>query len=140
MLGIRKVYPGCKEENDYFYAPSDYEPLLASFGYDILLQLDDEDYSGDSYLVFKDDKQNRIGYLIFGWGSCSGCDALQACNSYMEIDKLRIELYKQIKWFKTPEEMLKYFNEKDWKEEWFYHDETGTKFVKKAIEILKKEE
>ena len=65
----------------------DYRPMIDSFGYEILLQVDDKDYQGDSRLLFRD--VSRYGILIFGWGSCSGCDSLQACESLEDVEKLR---------------------------------------------------
>ena len=63
MRPITEVY----SDESYF---GDYQPLLESFEYDILLQIDDNDYQGDSRLLFKDG--DRFGILTFGWGSCSG--------------------------------------------------------------------
>ena len=74
---VKSLYP-LESESAYFTFYS-YQPLLESFG-EILLKVDDEDYSGDSRLIFK--KGEMYGFLIFGWGSCSGCDWLQGCNSY----------------------------------------------------------
>ena len=44
MKSIKEIYPNLKE-NKYFYGPYDYDPLLKSFNYEILLQIDDDDYS-----------------------------------------------------------------------------------------------
>lgn len=63
----------------YCEGPSSYQPIMDSFG-NIILQVDDNDYQGDSRLLYRED--DRIGFLQFGWGSCSGCDSLQACHSY----------------------------------------------------------
>lgn len=61
-------------ETNYFW---DYKPIVNSFG-KIIIQVNDGDYQEDSYILLEDD--GRYGYLSFGWGSCSGCDALQACS------------------------------------------------------------
>ena len=142
MKPIKEVYPVSEYYVDhgagaYFTAPYDYSPLLESFGYKILLQVDDDDYQGDSRLIFKDDE--RYGLLIFGWGSCSGCDALQACGSYEEVEELRNELLNEIHWESGRSAMWAYTSEKDWELEWSYHS-TGTKrFIDKALDLLKKE-
>lgn len=110
---------------------SDYTPLLESFGYDKLLQIDDDDYQGDSRVLYKNNDQ--YGFLTFGWGSCSGCDSLQACNNLEEVDQLRKELYDSIIW-KSRDEMLAYMRDHDWKVDYGYSAE----FIEKSIEILEK--
>jgi len=127
---IEEVYPRTSE---YFWAPGDYGPLLESFGYPILLRVDDSDYQGDSRVLFRNVEQ--YGWLQFGWGSCSGCDALQACNSYEDIEKLRETLHGQIKWG-TREELLKYFTEKDWTTDYSWHSEEQKRFVEEVKKLL----
>jgi hypothetical protein len=56
-----------------------YDELIKSFGYEYVSE-EFGDYQGDIAVVFREG--NRKGYLIFGYGSCSGCDALEACTPY----------------------------------------------------------
>ena len=84
----------------------DYTPMLEQFG-EILIRVDDNDYQGDSYLIYK--KENSYGYLRFGWGSCSGCDALQACDTIQEVQELMDTLYNDIIWFISLVELKKIF-------------------------------
>ena len=65
MKKASEIYNG----KEYWW---DYTPMLEEFG-DILLREDDEGWQGDSFLIYHND--NKYGYLSFGWGSCSGCDA-----------------------------------------------------------------
>lgn len=144
MKNINKVYPEYAEKeeaNGSFYGPGDYKPLLESFDYEILLEVDDNEYEGDSRLIFKNkdkNKGNNYGILIFGWGSCSGCDALQACNSMKEIEELRNKLHQDIKWFKNEKECLKYFNEHDWKGDYNWGQKETQEFIEKGRELLSK--
>lgn len=108
---VEEVYPRLGD-NGYFDGPGDYNPLLESFGYSILFKTDDDDYQGDSWILFGDGE--RFGYLQFGWGSCSGCDALLASNSYQDIDELRQQLMESIVWWDSAREALKWFKEHDW--------------------------
>ena len=103
----------------------DYTPILEQFG-EILIRVDDEDYNGDSYLIYK--KDGKYGYLIFGWGSCSGCDALQGCDTIQEVQELMNSLYNGITWFDSLAALQDYFAEKDWSLEYCYHIETFKKF------------
>lgn len=127
MKDIREVYP--VDEESGFWAPSDYGPLLESFGYERVLQCDDHDWQGDSFVLFKNGEQ--IGYLEFGWGSCSGCDMLQGCESYEELAKLQRNLHDSIKWLPLPE-MRDYFYAHDWEGDWVWYSEAGREFVPKA--------
>lgn len=138
MKDIKEVYPNLEIEDEfgynYFDRESDYTPLLESFGYEILLKVDDEGYQGDSRLIFKDG--DRYGLLIFGWGSCSGCDALRACESYDEIDKLRHELLNDIRWFNSAKEILDYITHHDWTLEFCWYSDEFKMFIRKAKKIL----
>ena len=58
------------------------------------------------------------GFLTFGWGSCSGCDALLACGSFDRVMSLLHTLKESIIW-KTKEDMLEYFSA------FSFSDETG---------------
>ena len=108
----------------------DYEPMLEAFG-EILIQVDCGQYQGDSYLIIKSD--DKYGYLNFGWGSCSGCDALQGCGDINEVQELMDQLYSQIRWFDSLKELKEYFNTKDWELEygWCYDDFKD--FINKVI-------
>jgi len=129
---IREVYP---KEIEPFYGPSDYRPLLESLGHEILLQVDDQDYQGDSRLLFR--HGDRIGYLHFGWGSCSGCDALQACETYAQIEALRTELDGAINWWPSAGEALAWFESHDWEGDHTYHYEEQQRFVSMAKDKLR---
>lgn len=100
---------------DYFW---DYQPLLNLIG-DIIIQEDEQDYSGDSYILYK--KNDLYGYLNFGWGSCSGCDALQACTSPEEVLSLAQELENDIFWGTLPE-VKEYVNSRI--SDYYYNDTT----------------
>jgi hypothetical protein len=139
MKPIDQVYPeyaAQQAQNGYFYGPCDYMPLLESFGYTILLKLDDQDYQGDSRLIFQDGA--RFGVMIFGWGSCSGCDALQGCDNMEEIAQLRDELHDSIKWFDSAAECLTYFNTHDWVGDYSWHADETKEFIAQGKEILSK--
>lgn len=115
----------------------DYEDLLDSFEYDVVLSADDNDYQGDSYRVFKNG--NMYGLLVFGWGSCSGCDALQDAdespNREMEVLGLRSDLHDSIIW-NSFEDMAEYVQNKDFEGEFYYHTWEGRKFVNDLKELF----
>ena len=118
------------ENKGYWY---DYQPMLDEFG-EILLQVDDDDYQGDSFLIYK--KGNKYGLLIFGWGSCSGCDALQACDNIDEVQELMDSLYDSITWFNSLQELKNYISNNDIMElKWYCHSDTFEKFKRQVLKL-----
>lgn len=131
MKAIRDVYP---EEDGEYFEVCDYNLLLESFEYENILQVDDDDYQGDSRVLFRDGY--RFGYLLFGWGSCSGCDSLQGCSSYEELEDLQNELYDSIMWFETSKSALNYFKNHDWKGDYSWNYKEQKEFIKKVKVVL----
>lgn len=130
MRTAKELY---SQGGDGFGEEYDYQPILAEFG-TIILQVDDDDYQGDSRVLYKDN--GKIGYLEFGWGSCSGCDSLQACENYDEIQELMDELRQSIMWFESEKEALRYFKEHDWEGDFSWHAEEQKEFVAETLKIL----
>jgi hypothetical protein len=108
------------------YNKPDYEQLIESLGVRIKNALWFGHYSGDCFTLLEDD--DKIGYLTFGYGSCSGCDALQRCDSIKEIEDLRDSLESSIKWFNSIEEFRDWVLVHDWQSEYIHYE---------ADEILK---
>lgn len=134
---MKAIRPEGKEDDSYFEV-ADYNLLLESFGYENILQVDDDDYQGDSRVLFRDGF--RFGYLNFGWGSCSGCDSLQACSSYEELEDLQGELHDSIKWYETAKEALNFFENHDWKGDYGWHHKEQKEFINKAKKVLAKQD
>ena len=117
-------------ENDRF-SWYDYQPMLDEFG-EILIQVDEEAYQGDSFLIYKND--NKYGFLTFGWGSCSGCDALQACDTIDEVQELMDSLYNAIKWFDSLQELKCYISDYSIVElQWYFYSDTFKEFREKVL-------
>lgn len=145
MEDVRSVYPDLVEEEDGFYGPGDYRPLLYSMGYQVLVEEDERGYQGDSFILFYDESGNhgehdgkdQYGILVFGWGSCSGCDALQACRNFKDIENLRRDLNESITWGSASDQ-LRYFREHDWEGDWSGHSPECKLWVLKCTEYLQK--
>lgn len=76
-----------------------YDAIVKTFG-DIFAKAEDNDYQGDSlYLI----KSEQYGIVTFGWGSCSGCDALQAVDRQADLDRLQDDIERGITWYPTLE-------------------------------------
>ena len=136
MSLAKELYPDCfhgKGPSKWFNAPSDYTPILSSFG-KIVIQWDEKDYQGDSWVLYN--FNDKIGFLNFGWGSCSGCDALQGCGSLEEIDALIERLRDSVKWFDTKGAALDWFKTHEWNCDYCYNIDEFKQFLRKAIDYL----
>lgn len=133
MKTAADLYPSYVEEektNKGFYGPSDYQPMIDEIG-KVLIQVDDSDYQGDSRVLYE--KDGKYGYLIFGWGSCSGCDALQGCSTIAEIQDVLDSMVNDIKWFDSLSVLQEYFKSKDWGLEYAWHAQETKRFVSEVI-------
>ena len=136
MKTAAELYPDYAEEekkDGSFYGPGDYTPILDNIG-TVLLREDDDDYQGDSRVLYADGE--RIGFLQFGWGSCSGCDALHGCEHISEIQTLMDNLRDSVKWFANRAEALEWFKTHDWEGDYSWHDEEQKRFVEHALALL----
>lgn len=129
MKTVAEMYP------DYYggYGPGSYQPIIDAIG-EILLQVDDTDYQGDSRILYK--SGDRIGYLQFGWGSCSGCDALRACDTVADIQQLADSLERETKWFESKAEALEFFKTHNWGQDYSWWRDEQKEFIRQAIKIL----
>jgi len=116
------------------YVDTSYRDIVDNFGHGVLLEVSDSGYHGDSRFLLQDG--TRIGWLQFGWGSCSGCDALEACDSKAEFDELAAKLKSEVKWFESREEALKFFSEHDWEADYSWHEEEQQHFVSTVRQLL----
>lgn len=138
MKPLKKKYPhqiGEETIMSPLWFSGDYNPLLESMDFEIVIKKDDDDYQGDSYVLFAD-AENGYGCLIFKWGSCSECDALQACKNLADIEELREKLFRSIRWG-TASEMLELFKTHDWERDWSRNGETCKEYVEACIQFLK---
>jgi hypothetical protein len=136
QLKTAKEIFGEFDEGDYcpFY---NYSPIIDSFG-KVLLQVNEANYQGDSWVIYEAE-EDKIAYLNFGWGSCPGCDALQACNTYEDLDNLIKRLYDSIQIF-TKEEFKEFIlNKEARKGSYSWSSEDFKKFIKQATELLRTE-
>lgn len=108
-----------------------YFALVESMGYEIITHADEGQYQGDSFFLLRDKNRGEFGYLNFGWGSCSCCDALEGCESIADVVKLRDDLHTSIKW-DSAKNMLGFMLGHDWAGDYNH----STTFVTEAILFL----
>lgn len=114
-----RLFPEAFKASNY-YSGYCYGSLIEKMG-TVLIEASDCDYQGSSFYLLSDGG-NRLGYLEFGWGSCSGCDALEACSSKQDLGELFVSLRDSIRWFDGAEAFKTWAREHDWKGEWSWHD------------------
>jgi hypothetical protein len=122
------------QASDETYGFGSYSELIDSFEVEVVLEIHDDDYQGDSRYVLRSGE--RYGLLFFGWGSCSGCDALQACDSVSEATELRDQLWNSVHWEPTASGLLRYINEKDWELDYAWHASETRSFIEQAKTLL----
>lgn len=114
------------------YSVADYGLFISAFGYEVEHTFFENNYQGDAYAIVRNGEQ--IGLLIFGFGSCSGCDELQACSTWGDLYNLAQKLDGNIKWFDTYDDMKRYIVSGNAKNEyWYYIDD---EFVSEMIDYL----
>lgn len=69
MKPLKSVYPLITSENEddsyFLWQDGDYNNLLLSMEFEIIIKKDDDDYQGDSFVLFADTVKG-YGYLTFG--------------------------------------------------------------------------
>lgn len=130
MKTAKELYP---QSGRYFSYDTNYQPMLEEFG-KIVIEVDDRGYQGDSRILYENG--GKFGWLQFGWGSCSGCDALQACSTIEDVQELMDSLKNEIKWFESKSEALKFFTEHDWEGDYSWNTDEQNEFIAKCIDFL----
>jgi hypothetical protein len=111
--------------------PVSYDDLIDSLDVRVVLRVDDNDYQGDTRMLLTDGQ--RFGILIFGWGSCSGCDAFEAAEGDLAaLVVLQQQLWNDVHWEPSAADLLAYVNGKDWGLDYSWHEEAGRAFIEKV--------
>lgn len=69
-------------------------------------------YQGDMFFLGKSKlNDGSIYYVTTGYGSCSGCDMLEACSDESDFDELRDYIAKRVRVFDSVLEFRDWFND-----------------------------
>ena len=127
MECVQNLFPGCYDHLG-FCTPT-YNEIVEHIG-NVVLSSRDHDYQGTSYYLLE--KDSKYGYLEFGWGSCSGCDALEACENCNDLQSICDRLEESVKWFDSESEFLEWAkNIRDWEGSFSWGDGVGN-FIQKV--------
>lgn len=109
---------------------TDYDSMANAFAKRTIIEVDDLDWQGDSYRLLADGPEpgQRYGIMIFGWGSCSGCDALRACQTAEDVQELCDMLQDEIVWFNDKDALRAYVQVHDWKGDWHWSQDAFAEF------------
>lgn len=128
-------------DNNY---PS-YETIVNSWGHEVLAFETTGFYQGDHEVLFSD-SEGRYGFLVVGYGSCSGCDLLEAIiphsytetQDWTEVDTFRNDLEGEIRWFDTAEDALTFLRSKIEGDvnSWYSWDREINEVMEKFIELI----
>lgn len=117
---------------------SDYKTLLKERVGEILFWADFGNYQGD-YVALVGTPE-RMGFVVIGYGSCSGCDALEACGWGDEPDydknvsDLMDSIVNSIFWG-TPQEIIARINDEEYITWW--SDEQNDEGIARLLDFLK---
>ncbi|KQW07623.1 hypothetical protein ASC66_01085 [Leifsonia sp. Root4] len=95
------------KEADWYMETPTYSEIVGTFG-EVLVSENYGSYQGDSLFLIR--RPEGIGILTFGWGSCSGCDSLEAVQNQSDLDRLQSDLKSNIKWFASVADAIAYLD------------------------------
>lgn len=116
----------------YYQAPMSYDEIVATQG-EIIKDWVFGSYQGDYIYLLK--KDNEYALVVIGYGSCSGCDALEACGNDEEFEELKQDIIKSIVWV-TQEDILNDLNDEELNR-WYFHEKEWEDVKAQIIGILK---
>jgi hypothetical protein len=126
--------------NSLYDACTTYEHIVTSWGYRIIDSSTFGMFQGDQVYLLESGSQ--VGFVVIGYGSCSGCDALQAihmfnvepANIVEQVNSLSDDLRSNIKWFDSLDDMASIVNDKDYHTNyWYWHEPDIKEYILENI-------
>jgi hypothetical protein len=110
-----------------------YEDLIERDGINIVLYETVGSSEGDYLVLVK--KGRKYGFVSIGYGSCSGCDAYEACYSDADFTELANDIIGEIRWFVSLKEAKSWItNEYDQKLQWYGNESGYSTFAREVAE------
>lgn len=96
------------------------------------------DWQGDEHFLVK--RGDEYAHVVLGYGSCSHCDTLQACQDaedpFAELAEYANDVAGRIMW-RTKDEIMTYLKEHDAEGSWYGGGEDWKQFQKECFDALK---
>lgn len=125
-------------DDDYFdrYPSAEYHDLYESKGLTVELSDFFGSYQGDAAIVLSNDK-GQYAVTVFGYGSCSGCDALQSCDTWQEVEAMSEAAVARLDWKESKsivfQEMYDKMLDDDRKGDWYMFDPDFKEWVNTTL-------
>jgi hypothetical protein len=104
------------------YWHSSYEEIVRDFGCEVPGWETLGSYQGDHLVLLRDGE--RWGFTVIGYGSCSGCDALEAAGENVrEVQALADGIFDGIHWEPSAEAMAAHLASRDGANEWWINED-----------------
>ena len=106
---------------------SGYAELLESRFCTVLDSGDAGSYQGDEFYIVSQSlgysDEARYGFGTSGYGSCSGCDALEAACDNKEINEIADQVYNGLRWFESKADLAAFLTTVDAANEWYANED-----------------
>ena len=133
-LGLAKAEKESKPKPFDVYDMPGYREMLEKEEVEILAWETFGDYQGDYAVIVK--KDGMLGFVVIGYGSCSGCDALEGCDTQEEYDSLMSSTLNSISWGGADFIRAKIANLFD-DNNWYRHDAGFVDSIAKLVKAVK---
>ena len=117
-----------------------YEWYTPPMGYDQIVALQGEiikdwvigSWQGDYVYLLKN--SDLFSLVVIGYGSCSGCDALEACENDEDFESLKQSVLNTIV-FDSKEGLIKDLTDTE-KNRWYFYEDEWEDVKREVLEIL----
>jgi hypothetical protein len=116
-----------------------YVDAIKGMGYEVLAEADLGCYQGDWVGLVRDtqyDYEHAYGFIVAGYGSCSGCDAWQAATTPAERAGVLADVLRAAHWFEELADAKAYITDAEAREQSYYAHEDGWKDFAAAVQAL----
>ena len=118
-----------------YTAPS-YEEGLKSRFIEVIGSQTFGHYQGDYIFIVKN-SEGELGVVVVGYGSCSGCDALEACETEEQFNSLIDSIVANIKWG-SKKKLISYVKNEVKDNDWYRSDKGFQESIKTLIALIEK--
>lgn len=116
---------------EYYSPPMHYDDIVATQG-EVIKDWVIGQWQGDYVYLLKNNDLYSI--VIIGYGSCSGCDAWEACENDEEFEELKQSVLNRIVWG-SKQDIIDELNDKEMNR-WYVHDEEWKEVREEILELL----
>lgn len=118
-----------------------YIELLEGVGVGTVIEVVGGSYQGDLYLLVHDNVSDRHwkraegaewAFMTVGYGSCSGCDALESCSTPQQVAELALSLVTGLEFTTLAQVRAKVTNSDKAELQWYGAEEAFKEFQAKV--------